>query len=173
MRSFPIFFKFIFWAAFGIFTEVSYATSQDLKNILGHAAYIIEGAKQLRDIPSFRMQVEYDGNVVYDEFIYGMITNSKSVGGFQGIIRGDIGLNDGVFEVTLIRMPRNPIELNEILGFMTGIISESDMVYSFQTQSIRFTSSEAIPWTLDGEFGGEHKEALITDESHAMQIAIE
>ncbi len=165
--------SFVYVAAFGIFTEVSYATSQDMKNVLGHVAYIIEGAKQLRDIPSFRMQVEYDGNVVYDEFIYGMITNSKSVGGFQGIIRGDIGLNDGVFEVTLIKMPRNPMELNEILGFMLGTIPDSDMVYSFQAREIKFTASEPVPWTLDGEFGGDHNEVLIRDEGCAVEIAIE
>ena len=165
--------SFVYVAAFGIFTEVSYATSQDLKNLLGHAAYIIEGAKQLRDIPSFRMQVEYDGNVIYDEFIYGMITNSKSVGGFQGIIRGNIGLNDGVFEATLIKMPRNPMELNEILGFMTGIIPDSEMVYSFQTSEIKFTCSEDVPWTLDGEFGGNHKVVNVVDENSALEIAIE
>ncbi|MBE5911615.1 diacylglycerol/lipid kinase family protein [Pseudobutyrivibrio sp.] len=165
--------SFVYVAAFGIFTEVSYATSQDLKNILGHAAYIIEGAKQLRDIPTFRMQVEYDGNVVYDEFIYGMITNSKSVGGFQGIIRGDIGLNDGVLEVTLIRRPKNPLELNEIIGYMTGIIPDSDMVYSFQTSDIKFTSAEEVPWTLDGEYGGSHKLVQILDEQSALEIAIE
>jgi diacylglycerol kinase family enzyme len=144
-----------------------------MKNVLGHAAYIIEGAKQLRDIPSFRMQVEYEGNVIYEEFIYGMITNSKSVGGFQGIIRGDIGLNDGVFEVTLIKMPKNPMQLNEILGFMTGIIPESDMVYSFQSKEIKFTSSEEVPWTLDGEYGGNHKEVTIVDDMGALEIAIE
>ena len=165
--------SFVYVAAFGLFTEVSYATSQDLKNVLGHAAYIIEGAKQLRDIPSFKMQVEYDGNVVYDEFIYGMITNSKSVGGFQGIIRGDIGLNDGVFEVTLIKTPRNPLELNEIIGFMTGIISDSDMVYSFQTKEIKITSSEEVPWTLDGEYGGTHTVVNIDDVHKALEIAIE
>ncbi len=165
--------SFVYVAAFGIFTEVSYATPQDMKNVLGHAAYIIEGAKQLRDIPSFRMQVEYDGNVIYDEFIYGMITNSKSVGGFQGIIRGDIGLNDGVFEITLIKMPRNPMELNEILGFMTGILPDSDMVYAFQTSEIKFTSSEEVPWTLDGEYGGDHKLVYIQDEARALEIAIE
>lgn len=165
--------SFVYVAAFGIFTEVSYATPQDLKNVLGHAAYIIEGAKQLRDIPSFRMQVEYEGNVLYDEFIYGMITNSKSVGGFQGLIKGDIGLNDGVFEVTLIKMPRNPIELNEILGFMTGVIADSEMVYSFQTSELKLTSSESVPWTLDGEFGGSHNSVLISDAHKALQISVE
>ncbi len=165
--------SFVYVAAFGIFTEVSYATPQDLKNTLGHAAYIIEGAKQLKDIPSFRMQVEYDGNVLYDEFIFGMITNTMSVGGFQGIIRGDIGLNDGVFEITLIKMPRNPIELNEILGYMTGMIPESDMVYSFQTAEIKLTCSDEVPWTLDGEFGGKHQVAVVSNVHNALEIAIE
>ncbi len=119
------------------------------------------------------MQVEYEGNVVYDEFIYGMITNSKSVGGFQGIIRGDIGLNDGVFEVTLIKVPRNPIELNEILGFMTGLIPDTDMVYSFQTKEIKFTSRDEVAWTLDGEYGGSHNIVEISDVHRALEIAIE
>lgn len=165
--------SFVYVAAFGLFTEVSYATPQDMKNLLGHAAYIIEGAKQLRDIPSYRMQVECDGNLFYDEFIYGMITNSKSVGGFSGIIRGDIGLNDGVFEVTLIKMPRNPIELNEIIAFMTGVSNDSSMVYSFQTGSIKLTSSREVPWTLDGEYGGAHQVVTISDMPQALEIAIE
>ena len=165
--------SFVYVAAFGIFTEVSYQTPQDMKNVLGHAAYIIEGAKQLRDIPSFRMMVEYEGNVVYEEFIYGMVTNSMSVGGFKGIIQGDIGLNDGVFEVTLIKMPKNPIELNEIIAFMTGMIDDSGMVYSFQTDEIKLTSSEEVPWTLDGENGGKHKTVLIKNAHKALEIAIE
>jgi len=165
--------SFVYVAAFGIFTEVSYATPQDLKNVLGHAAYIIQGAKQLRDIKSFRMQVEYDGNVIYDEFIYGMITNSKSVGGFTGIIQGDIGLNDGVFEITLIKMPKNPIELNEILAFMTGMIDDSTMVYSFQSSGIKLTSAQEVPWTLDGEFGGNHSLVCIENAHKALEIVIE
>ena len=119
---------FVYVAAFGLFTDVSYQTSQDMKNVLGHAAYILEGAKQLWDIPSVRMQVEYDGNVLYDEFIYGMITNSNSVGGFDGLISGDVILNDGVFEVTLIKTPKNPMELSEVLACLTNIRKESDMV---------------------------------------------
>ena len=141
---------FVYVAAFGLFTDVSYQTSQDMKNVLGHAAYILEGAKQLWDIPSVRMQVEYDGNVLYDEFIYGMITNSNSVGGFDGLISGDVILNDGVFEVTLIKTPKNPMELSEVLACLTNIRKESDMLYTFQTSSIKFTSSESVSWTLTG-----------------------
>lgn len=165
--------SFVYVAAFGLFTEVSYQTSQEMKNVLGHAAYILEGAKQLWDIPSIRMQVEYDGNVLYDEFVYGMVTNSNSVGGFGGLISQDVLLNDGVFEVTLIRMPKNPVELSAVLAALTNIRQESDMLYTFQTSEIKFTSNEDVPWTLDGEYGGDHSQVKITNCARALEILVE
>lgn len=164
---------FVYVAAFGLFTEVSYSTSQELKNFLGHAAYILEGAKQLRDIPSYRMQVEYDGNILYDEFIYGMVTNSVSVGGFKGLIPEPVQLDDGVFEVTLIRMPKNPVELNDILSYLTGINQKTPMIYSFQTSEVKFTCSEDVSWTLDGEFGGNHHKVDVKDRQKAVEIMVE
>lgn len=161
---------FVYVAAFGLFTEVSYQTSQELKNILGHVAYILEGAKSLHDISSHKMQVEHDGIVISDEFIYGMVTNSISVGGFKGITGSDVHLDDGVFEVTLIRNPRNPIELNEILACLTSLIDDSDLIYSFKTNEIRFTSREPVGWTLDGEFGGEHTELTIKNLQKRVEI---
>ena len=134
---------FVYVAAFGLFTEVSYKTSQQLKNIFGHVAYIMEGVKQLRDIPSFRMQVEYDGKVFQDEFIYGMVTNSVSVGGFK---------------------------LNEILACLTNMIDDSDLIYSFKTDAVHITAKEEVPWTLDGEFGGAHREVVIRNLKQRVEI---
>ena len=164
---------FVYVAAFGIFTEVSYATDQNLKNMLGHAAYILEGVKQLWEIPSFRMLVEHDGNIFYEEFIYGMVTNTMSVGGFKGIIPGNIELDDGLFEVTLIKTPKNPIELNEILAFLTGISKDCELVYSFKTKQIKFTSNEKVPWTVDGDFGGEQESIVIQNIHQGMEIIVE
>jgi YegS/Rv2252/BmrU family lipid kinase len=161
---------FVYVAAFGLFTEVSYKTSQQLKNIFGHVAYIMEGVKQLHDIVSYKMQVEYDGHVFQDEFIYGMITNSVSVGGFKGMTGDDVKLDDGVFEVTLIRKPRNPIELNEILACLTNMIDDSDMIYSFKTDFVHITAKEAVAWTLDGEFGGAHEEVVIRNLKQRVNI---
>ncbi|MBR6385924.1 MAG: hypothetical protein IKS03_07400 [Ruminococcus sp.] len=141
--------------------------------MLGHAAYILEGMKQLWDIPSFRMLVEHDGNIFYDEFIYGMVTNTMSVGGFKGIIPGNIELNDGLFEVTLIKTPKNPIELNEILAFLTGLAKDTELVYSFKTNQIKFTCNEKVPWTLDGEYGGDPESVLIANIPQAMEIIVE
>ncbi|MGN0414637.1 MAG: diacylglycerol/lipid kinase family protein [Agathobacter sp.] len=152
---------FVYVAAFGMFTEVSYKTSQQLKNIFGHLAYIMEGVKQLHDFTSYNMQVEHDGEVFQDEFIYGMITNSLSVGGFRGMTGNDVKLDDGVFEVSLIKKPKNPIELNEILACLTNMIDDTDLIYSFKTDEVRIASKSKVAWTLDGEFGGEHEEVII------------
>lgn len=164
---------FVYVAAFGLFTKVSYQTPQQMKNALGHVAYILEGAKHLHEIPSCRMQVEYDGNIIQDTFVFGMITNSVSVGGFKGITGNDVKLDDGVFEVTLIKTPRNPIELNEILACLTNLIDDSDLIYTFKTSEIRFTSPEKVPWTLDGEFGGEHENLVIKNLKQRVNIFVE
>ena len=163
---------FVYVAAFGLFTEVSYQTPQQLKNVLGHVAYILEGAKHLHDIPSCRMQVDYDGNVIQDSFIYGMVTNSVSVGGFKGITGNDVKLDDGLFEVTLIKNPRNPIELNEILACLTNLIDDSDLIYTFKTNEIHFSSMNSVAWTLDGEFVGEHTELVIKNLKQRVQIFV-
>lgn len=164
---------FVYVAAFGLFTEVSYQTSQHWKNILGHAAYILEGAKRLHDIPSYIMQVEHDGQVFCDNFIFGMITNSVSVGGFKGMTGTDVALDDGEFEVTLIRSPKNPIELNEILASLTNLIDNTDLIYSFKTSELKITAKDKVAWTLDGEFGGEHKELLIKNLQKKINIMID
>lgn len=161
---------FVYVAAFGLFTEVSYKTSQQLKNIFGHVAYIMEGVKQLHDIPSYNMQVEYDGKVFQDAFVYGMVTNSISVGGFKGMTGNDVKLDDGVFEVTLIKKPKNPIELNEILACLTNMIDDTDLLYSFKTDEVRIIADRNVAWTLDGEFGGEHEEVIIRNLKQKVTI---
>lgn len=164
---------FVYVAAFGLFTEVSYKTSQEWKNVLGHAAYILEGAKRLHDIPSYVIQVEYDNIRIQDEFIFGMISNSTSVGGFKGMTGKDVLLDDGVFEVTLIKKPHNPIELNEIIASLIKLVDDTDMVYSFKTAKVKFASEAAIPWTLDGEFGGEHTETVVENLYRSIEIIVQ
>lgn len=163
---------FIYVAAFGIFTDVSYATSQELKNALGHVAYILEGAKRLHTIKSYHMRVEYDGNEIEGDFLLGMITNSTSVGGFKNMTGKDVKLDDGMFEVTLIHKPKNIIELNTIIASLTNLKDETDLIDSFRADSVKFYSEEEIPWTLDGEFGGDPKEVQIKDHCKAVDIMI-
>ena len=163
---------FIYVAAFGIFTAVSYKTSQEWKNILGHAAYILEGAKSLHEITSYHMRVEYEDQVIEDEFIYGMITNSHSIGGFRNLVGNDVEMDDGLFEVTLIKKPKNPLELNEIIAALINAYDDTDMIDAFKANSLYIHGDEAISWTLDGEFGGEHKEVRIKNRKQALDILI-
>ena len=164
---------FVYIAAFGIFTEISYETPQELKNILGHMAYILSAAKSLASIPNYPVKVIIDGKETKDSFIYGMITNSTSVAGFHGLTGKDVKLDDGEFEVILIKGPNNPIELNEILGFLTGVIPKTQMVVTYKTKEIRIESEEEIPWTLDGEFGGNHKAVDIRNLHKKVELIVE
>ncbi len=161
---------FVYVAAFGLFTEASYATDQTMKNVFGHAAYVVHGIKTFWDTKSYRMQVEYDGNVLYDEFIYGMVTNSRSVGGLDILLPSDVSLDDGVFEVTLVKTPRNPIELNEVAGYFSGLNLDTEMVYHIHTSRIKFTAKEEVAWTVDGEFGGDHQSVDIQNLHRAIEI---
>ena len=163
---------FIYIAAFGLFTDVSYETKQSMKNILGHLAYVLEGTKRIFNIPSYKIKVTHDGEEFEDEFIFGMVTNSRSVGGFKGIIGTDVVFDDGEFEVTLIRTPKNPLELNELLGAIVMKQINPQRMYSFKSGCVRFECEEEIPWTLDGEFGGKHREVTVTDKKQALRIMV-
>ncbi len=163
---------FVYIAAFGLFTDVSYATSQELKNRIGHLAYILEGVKRIPAIQSYHLQIAYGDKQVEDEFIYGMITNSTSAGGFKNITGKNVKLDDGMFEVTLIKMPKNPIELNEIIGSLTNLIDDTELIYTFKTDCLKIKSLEKIPWTLDGEYGGSHREITICNEEQAIEIMV-
>ena len=164
---------FVYVAAFGLFTDVSYETPQEWKNLLGHAAYILEGAKSLTAIKAYPMHVECNGEVLEGEFLYGMITNSTSVGGFNNMTGPNVELDDGLFEVTLIKQPNNAIELREILRCLTNLKDETDLIYSAKTDKILITSQEEVAWTMDGEFGGSHTQVLIKNEKQAVSIMVE
>ena len=161
---------FVYIAAFGIFTDVSYETDQAVKN--GHMAYILEGAKRIFNIPSYKIKVEHDGEVIEDEFIFGMVTNSRSVGGFSNMVGKNIVFDDGLFEVTLIKTPKNPIALQEIIAALLIEQVDTKHMYTFKTKKITFDSVEEIPWTLDGEFGGEQDYVEIENVQKAMEIMV-
>ena len=163
---------FVYIAAFGLFTDVSYETRQEAKNVLGHLAYILEGSKQIFNIPAYHVRVEHDGEVIEDEFIFGMVTNSRSVGGFRNMIGKQVVFDDGLFEVTLIKRPKNPIALQEIIAALLIEQVDTKHMYTFKTGHITFESLEEIPWTLDGEFGGEHDEVVIDNLNKQLEIMV-
>lgn len=163
---------FVYIAAFGLFTDVSYETAQDMKNLLGHMAYLLEGMKRLSSIRNYHMKVRWEGNEVEEDFIFGMITNSISVGGFKNITGKNVHLDDGVFEVTLIKNPKNPVELSNIMLALLNRDIDTDTMYCFRTQCIELESEEPVAWTLDGENGGRHKRVEIQNVHRGIQIRV-
>ena len=161
---------FAYVAAFGLFTDVSYETDQDLKNVLGHVAYVLEGVKRLFDIKSYHMKVTSDEVQAEDDFIVGMITNSRSVGGFKNLTGKNVDMNDGLFEVTLIAHPKNPLQLQEIITALVMAEDNTDLIYSFKTKKLTIESDEEVPWTLDGEFGGDHSYVDIENRHKALNL---
>ena len=164
---------FVYIAAFGLFTDVSYETSQDVKNVLGHLAYILEGMKKLTEIKSCPMKVESEEMTVEGNFLFGMVTNSTSVGGFRNITGKHVHLDDGVFEVTLIKTPQNILELNEIIqAVIAGKSENNKYFYQFRSKAVKFISGDPVAWTLDGEFGGYHEVVDVKNDKQALSLLV-
>lgn len=164
---------FTYVAAFGLFTEVSYETPQQLKNTLGHFAYILEGIRSLATIRSYHLQMEIDGEFVDDTFIYGQISNSTSIGGIMDIGPTGVQLDDGLFEVLLIKMPTNPIEMSEIIAaLMSQKVEDCPHIYFRHAASIHVIADKPMSWTLDGESGGTMLQAHAEIVPHALSIML-
>lgn len=163
---------FVYIAAFGLFTDVSYETAQDVKNVLGHMAYLLEGVKRLSAIRSFPMKVTCGDTVIEDDFIFGMVTNSISVGGFKNITGKNVKLDDGVFEVTLIKRPKNALELNNLMISFLDRDIDTNAMHCFRTGEIIFESEEPVAWTLDGENGGTHTKVVIRNLHKGIEIRV-
>ena len=163
---------FVYVAAFGIFTDVSYGTPQEFKNAFGHLAYLLEGATKLGDLGrGYHLTVEHDGGTLEDDFIYGMVTNTNSVGGFKVFPPSQVSLDDGVFEVVLVRQPRKVGDLQDaLLSLVRQNAEESRQVVAFHTQKLKITAAEALPWTLDGEYGGAPEVARIENQNKAITL---
>lgn len=164
---------FVYIAAFGIFTDVAYSTRQNMKNALGHMAYLLEGVKRLTNIPSYHMHLVSEELEAEGDFIFGMVTNSRSVGGFKSIIGRKVQFDDGVFEATFIRTPKNAAELQEILAAIILREIDSKYMYSFRTAHLLVEAKAPVPWTLDGEFGGEWESAVIQNHQKAIAIRVD
>jgi len=154
---------FAYVTAFGAFTSVSYDTPQDYKNLFGHMAYIFEGIRQFASIKEYHIKISFDGKVIEDNFIFGMVTNSLQVGGIKNNFSTAISLNDGLFEVLLVKKPKSASGYQGLVSaFISQSLDKTDDIISFKASKIKFESDVEIPWTVDGEFGGNTTCADIT-----------
>lgn len=160
---------FVYVAAFGSLTEVSYSTSQPMKNILGHFAYILSGIQKITDIRFYHLKLHNQDQQIEGQFCMGFIMNSLSIGGFKNPLSDLVKLDDGKFEVFLIKMPRGLLELQQIVADLLVQNIHNSMFVYFQADYLEI-QSEPIRWTLDGEFGGELGTVKIANCKKAVRI---
>ncbi len=164
---------FAYVAAFGAFTSVSYDTSQDFKNVFGHFAYVLEGIRQLPNIKPIHMKITSDNFVIEDDFILGMVTNSLQVGGIKFSLGTAISLNDGMFEVLLVKKPQTAVGYQNIISaFLSQSTDKTDDILCFKASKLTFESNPSVPWTIDGEYGGEMDSVKIENLPKAFSIII-
>ena len=163
---------FNYIAAFGAFTEVSCQTSQDIKNLLGRVAYLLNGVKELPQIKPVPMSVISGEHILSGEFIYGMVSNTTTVGGFKGLTARDVQMDDGLFEVVLVRLPKNVSEWQQALAELSQPEQDWSFVIRFSASEVKFISRDPVAWTLDGEFGGKQTEVDIKTIHPGIRILV-
>lgn len=163
---------FTYIAAFGAFTEVSYATPQELKQTIGHMAYMLEGIKRLPKLTSYKAIIEHDGGVIKDEFIFGAITNSTSVAGLVKLNSDKVSLSDGMFEVLLVKTPQTIKALGDITtGILNNNFDQQNVVF-IKSREVRVMFEKPAAWTRDGEDGGVHQDVMIINRHPGVEILV-
>lgn len=152
---------FAYIAAFGAFTEVSYATPQNQKKLLGHLAYVLQGMAALPRLESYNTRVEYDGGVFEGRLVYGSMSNSTSVAGIVRLRDEMVCLGDGESELVLVREPESVVGFGEIVDSVLSQRFDSDKLLILHTKQAKFTFDKPVAWTRDGEAGGEFQEIVL------------
>ena len=161
---------FSYTASFGAFTSVSWSTPQNVKNVLGHAAYILEGIRSLADIRPLHMRITADGHVYEEDYIFGAVCNSTSLGGVLKLEDSAVHMNDGLFEALLIPFPADLLALNRILTALRTHRYEDEALQFLRASSFLFEGSPDVTWTLDGEAAGGGARVEIRNIHDAIRL---
>ncbi|HBD86539.1 MAG TPA: diacylglycerol kinase [Clostridiales bacterium] len=163
---------FTYVAAFGAFTDVSYETSQQKKAALGQLAYLLEGMSRLPRLPHYRARVELDGHVLENDYIFGGVTNSTSVAGLVRLDQRTVRLDDGKFEVALVKNPGSLQALNVLISEVLTQNYRGEYFEIRQASRVRFTFTEPVPLTRDGENGGVYRDVTLENIPRAIKIIV-
>lgn len=161
---------FAYIAAFGAFTEVSYATPQNQKKALGHLAYVLQGAASLPKIESYHTVVEYDGGKIEANLLYGSMSNSTSVAGIVRLREEMVCLGDGMSELALVKDPESLEGFGDLVNSVLSQRYDSENLIILHTRRAKFTFDKPVPWTRDGEAGGEHQVLELRNYEAPVQI---
>ena len=164
---------FSYVASFGAFTRTSYSVSQDAKNMLGHLAYLLGGAKDLETLHPYRMKLTADGETIEGEFIFGAVSNSTSIAGLMKLTGEQVSFSDGVFELMLVPVPRTPAALQSLIfTLMNQSYEDSESVIFRHIRHVVAETAENIPWTLDGEYAPSVPRVELSVEEHGLTLLL-
>ena len=164
---------FSYVASFGAFTEAAYSTPQEVKNMLGHLAYIFEGMKDLANIRPIHMRLETDsGNAFEDDYIFGAISNSTSIAGMMKLEREEVILDDGLFELLLVPHPQNAAELQNLIWALLNQQYNSGGLIFRHVSALHVETDEDLPWSLDGEYEPSRPTVDITNCQRALTMLL-
>lgn len=163
--------RFLYVASFGVFTQSSYRTPPLAKATLGHFAYVLEGARELSDLHPCPAEVEADGQTYSGEFLFGAVSSSTSLGGVLKLDPEKVRLDDGLLELTLVRMPKSPVEWGQMLHLLQKG-GDGKLVIQQQVRRVSFSCGEEFPWSLDGEYVPGAEKAEIQVLPHAVDLVL-
>ena len=161
---------FAYIAGFGAFTNVSYSTPQDQKNMLGHLAYVLQGMAELPNIETVRTRVEFDDGVIETDLVYGSMSKSTSVAGIVKLKENMVSLGDGYSELVLVKDPRDVNGFGEILSSVLSGRFDGDKLIILHTKKAKFSFDHPVAWTRDGEDGGRHQEITLVNYHRPVQL---
>lgn len=161
---------FAYVASFGAFTRSSYMTPQNVKNALGHTAYVLESINELSQIRKEHVRFEIDGQVVEDDFLFGAISNSTSVGGILTLDPRVVDMADGKLEILLVRAPMDLLEISECIRAVQAQEYNCAMITFRSAEKIKVYADPAMPWTLDGERENGHERVDVENVHHAIRL---
>ena len=163
---------FTYIASFGAFTGTSYSTPQSHKNMVGHMAYLLEGMKDIPNIRPYHVRVEAGGQVYEGEYIFGAVSNSVSIGGLLKLDTSMVDLNDGLFEIILIKNPKTPLELSRMLLSITKRDYSDKLIQFIKVPEATFYMENQIPWSIDGEYEAGAGQIRIQNIPSAVNIIV-
>lgn len=161
---------FTYVASFGAFTKASYSTAQNIKNSLGHMAYVLEGIQEISKIRKWHLKLETDTEVLEDDYLFGAVCNSTSVGGILTLNPKLVDMGDGKFEVLLIRAPKNLSEVGECIAALKAQTYDCGMITFRSTGRIQITTGAEMLWSLDGERMEGAENILIENLHHRIVL---
>lgn len=162
---------FTYVASFGAFTKASYSTSQNVKNILGHTAYLLEGIQELSQLRNkIHMRLELENEVIEDDFIFGAICNSTSLGGILTLDPKQVDMRDGLLEILLARFPKDLAEVAECIQAVQKQTYDCKMLTFRSCRNVKITADPNMNWTIDGEMELGREKILVENLHQVIRV---